>query len=94
MVFRNKRDKTRVVGSHIVHEAVQVEKEREEALNVAWRRDYDRHRAQALAEGRGCGKCIEGLVWFGRHIDDFTPCRLNGVDCKFAKQPDSEAKAE
>ncbi len=62
----------------------QVDREKETALIIAWRRSYDQDRANALAEGRGCGLCIEGVVKFGRAFGDEGPC-----NCKFAKEPET-----
>ncbi len=57
---------------------------------IAWRQRYDRDRKQAVMEGRSCGKCIEGTVYFGPKGTDQTPCRLDGVACEFTKKESAE----
>lgn len=36
----------------------------EEQAALSWRQDYDRRRAEAFANGQGCGRCISGVVSF------------------------------
>ena len=49
--------------------------------DAAWRQKYDRDRAKAFTEGRGCGSCIDGVVWFGERAEDQTAC-----NCEFSKK--------
>ena len=53
---------------------------------MEWRARYDHDRNLALAAGRSCGKCIDGVVYFGPHGEDRTPCTVAGEACKAAKQ--------
>jgi hypothetical protein len=53
---------------------------------TAWRAKYDRDRSQAVVEARSCGKCIEGIVFFGPGFDDQAACRLGESVCKFTKK--------
>lgn len=59
-------------------------------MQLVWRTKYDQDRAQAVVEGRSCGKCIEGVVYFGPGFEDQAPCRIEGTDCKFAKAGSAE----
>ncbi len=54
---------------------------------TAWRSKYDQDRDQAVKEGRSCGRCIEGIVWFGP--TDQAPC-----NCELAKKDEPEVSPD
>ena len=83
-----------LAASKVLSEEDQAEKEKENALTVAWKVGYDQDRTRAQVEGRGCGRCIEGVVKFGRNFDDQYSCTLAGVDCKFTKKTEGDTKIE
>lgn len=60
------------------------------AEQISWRQRYNLDRKRAVVEGRSCGKCIAGVVYFGPKGEDQTPCRLDGVDCEFTKKESAD----
>ena len=53
----------------------------EEKAAVAWRKQQDLAREAALAEGRGCGRCIDGKVPYQTSSET----GLAACNCKFAQ---------
>lgn len=63
----------------------QAEKERQTAKLIEWRKIFDQDRVKALAEGRGCGSCIEGVVFWGSSAEDQGACFCEIAKAKQAK---------
>ncbi len=86
MVFgRKRKDKvsTKLTETPVINR-------RDTTLQEVWRAKYDGDRAQAVVEERSCGKCIDGVVYFGPNVEDQADCTFGGVDCKHLKKESTE----
>jgi len=54
---------------------------------LGWRIQYDKERDEAVAAGRSCGKCIDGVICFSEV--DSSPC-----NCKLATEKATNEASE
>lgn len=86
-MFGKKHKREETPESKAAAKVVDLEKEQQIALNVAWREGYDQERSKAKTEGRGCGSCIDGVVRFGPEETDQSFCY-----CEIGKKKVQEAE--
>lgn len=70
-----------VVGDDHHRKPLKVEKpiDPETKRLIDWRKAYDANRKVAFEAGLGCGRCINGLVYFGPNENDHTCCNCRWV---------------